>query len=159
MRCEEIRQTLEELTAGEAPAVIREHLAACSHCRAYGWELKLVRMGFRALGGEEVPEASLGFATRLVRRLGEAAGAAAPDFFERAGRRVVLATLVLTLTVLLALAWPAAGPLRGGAAADLAMAQAELTPPEDDPLFSPDYQDSPEVAPARLAAPGGKEKP
>src|SRR3989442_11064967 len=116
-------------------------------------------MGLRAVGGEEVPEASLGFATRLVRRLGEAVGAAAPDFFETAGRRVVLATLVLTLTVLLALAWPAAGPLRGGAA-DLAMAQAELTPLEDDPLFSPDYQDSsPEVAPARLPGPGGKEKP
>jgi len=159
---------MEELPAGEVPAAIQEHLDACSDCRAYGRALELVSMGFRALRGEEapevpevpeVPEASLGFATRLVRRLGEAAGAAAPDFFERAGRRVVLATLVLTVTLLLVLAWPAAGPLRGGAAMDLAMAQAELTPHEDDPLFSSDYQDSPEVAPARLPAPGGKEKP
>jgi len=159
MRCEDIRQSMEELPAGEVPAAIQEHLDACSDCRAYGRDLDLVGMGFQELRDEEVPEASLGFATRLVRRLGEAAGAAAPDFFEKAGRRVVLATLVLTLTLLLALAWPAAGPLRGGAAMDLAMVQAEFTPHEDDPLFSSDYQDSPEVAPAGLPAPGGREKP
>lgn len=157
MRCEEFRQTMEELTAGETPTTVQEHLAVCSDCRAYGRELKLLRMGFRALEDEEVPEASFGFATRVVHRLGAARDLA--DFFERAGRRVVLATLVLTLTVLLALAWPATGPLRGWAGADLAMAQAELNSAEDDPVFSPDYLDSPNVAPARLPAPGEKEKP
>lgn len=152
MRCEEIREVVEGHAAQEIPAAVREHLAACPGCRAYALDWRLVRGGLGVLAGEPVPEVSLGFRARLVRRLEEAreAGGAAGEFVERVGRRVVFATLLLALTSLLALVLPPAGPVRGAAAADLFPAQAEVALGENDPLFAPDYQDNPAAAPTPL---------
>jgi hypothetical protein len=152
MRCEEIREVVEAHAAHEIPAAAREHLTACPGCQAYARDWRLVRAGLGALAAEPVPEASLGFRARLLRRLEEAreASGAAGEFVERVGRRVVFATLLLALTVLLALVLPSAGPVRGAAAADPFPAQAEVASAENDPLFAPDYQDNPAAAPTRL---------
>src|SRR3989442_15778311 len=118
MRCDEVRELLEELKTLELPAGVREHLAACAGCAAYARDWRLVRAGFVALAAEPVPEPSLGFAARLTRRLGEGVEGVkrTEQAFERAGRRMVYAALMLTLTVLLALVLPSSGPVREAAA-------------------------------------------
>lgn len=156
VRCEEIQDILESLTPQEIPDTLREHLAICAGCEAYARDWGLVRGGLRQLASEEVPEASPGFVTRLVRRLDESPSSdIAAEFFERVGRRVVFSTLLLALTALLALVVPAAGPLRTPAA-DLSLAQAEAIPGASDPVFASEYQESPDAAPAKLPGQGNK---
>src|SRR5260370_41445155 len=114
MRCEEIRELIEE-TNRDFPAQVREHLGACSECRTHARAWRLARGGLRLLAQEEVPHASLGFVARLLCRLEDAPYGAgfATEFLELVGQRVVFATLVLALAVTLVLALPLAGPLRG----------------------------------------------
>ena len=120
MRCDDIRDRLDDLWEGEETAEVRQHLTQCASCARYYRDLRLVRSGFRLLKREEAPEPSLGFAERLVRQLGELSKApSVADFFERVGRRFVYATLVLTFLALLALALPSTGPVRGLSAADI----------------------------------------
>ena len=120
MRCDDIRDRLDELWEGEETAEVRQHLTQCASCAKYYRDLRLVRSGFRLLKREEATEPSLGFAERLVRQLGELSKApSVADFFERVGRRFVYATLVLTFLALLALALPSTGPVRGLSAADI----------------------------------------
>ena len=69
MRCDEVRESVEELRGDALPAPIREHVVSCAACAAYAREWQLVGAGLRALAREPVPEASLGFAARVVRRL------------------------------------------------------------------------------------------
>ena len=104
---------------GELPAEAREHLSKCAGCEGYLRDARLVQAGFRALAEETAPEASFGFASRLVRRLQEwEEKGARSEFFETVGRRFVYATLALTLALLLSLALPTSGPVRGVAGAD-----------------------------------------
>ncbi len=112
MRCDELRSRWAD---GEDNDLLREHLKSCAGCREWQEAWGVLRLGLRALAAEPAPEPRLGFAARLERRLGEAARDERPsmDFFERAGRRVAWATLTLTLAVLLALALPSTGPVRG----------------------------------------------
>lgn len=149
MRCEKVRETLEEVGAGEIPVPVREHLARCAACEAYARDWRFVRAGFHALAEELPPEASLGFAARLVRRLEEEAEQTGigTEFFERVGRRFVYATLVLALTLLLALALPPSGPLRGPAAAESVLAQPEIATMRNDPIFGDEFVDNSDAAP------------
>jgi len=140
VRCEEVREILVESKPQEIPAPVEEHLSACAGCQEYARSWRLVSAGFEVLTEERVPDASLGFAARLVRRLEEARqgfGSGA-EIWERAGRRFVYAALLLTLTMLLALLLPSSGPLRESAAADLYVAQADIASAENDPVLSPE---------------------
>src|SRR5712691_4260634 len=103
MRCKEVLEVLEELLSQEISAAVREHLAVCPDCQVRTRNWRWLCEGFQALAEGEVPQASLGFVNRLMRRLEEASetGNPAAEFLELVGRRVVLATLLLTLTVLL----------------------------------------------------------
>lgn len=141
MRCEETREALEEARTKEPCGLAREHLASCTACQAYAREWRLVGMGFRALAEERVPEPSVGFAARVVRRLEEATQPASfgEEFVELAGRRVVFACLLLALAFLMALVLPSSGPLRGPATADVSWAQAEVTAGENNPIFADDF--------------------
>src|ERR1043166_5554272 len=97
MDCKETQQLLD---AGlEIPALAREHLGRCPSCRSYAENERLLREGFKALAQEPVPELSVGFSARLLRRLEQTAGRMDParDFLERAGKRVVYAGLVLAM--------------------------------------------------------------
>ena len=119
MDCKKTRDLVSELWGGELPAEVREHLSKCAGCEVFWRDARLVQAGFRALAGEAAPEASLGFASRLVRRLQEwEEMGARSEFFETVGRRFVYATLALALAVVLSLALPTTGPVRGVAGAD-----------------------------------------
>jgi hypothetical protein len=119
MDCKAIRDLVVERWGEELPAEAREHLGHCAGCERYWRDSRFLQAGFHALAEEMPPQASLGFASRLVRRLEEwGASGARSEFFEAVGRRFVYATLALTLALLLSLALPSSGPVRGVAGAD-----------------------------------------
>ena len=155
MRCQDVLEVLEESRSQEMSAAVREHLAVCPACRFQRRNWRLLDEGFQALAEGEVPQVSLGFVNRLMRRLEEASetGNPAAEFLELVGRRVVLATLLLTVTLLLALALPATGPFRSAAAADLYVAQAEEP---SDPIFGADVLNNPEATLDKLATPASR---
>ena len=115
-----------------------EHLSACAECASYARDWARLRGGMHRLAEEPAPEASLGFAPRLVRRLQEAAGDARlrDASLEQTGRRFVLAALVATLLLMLGLLVPSTGPARSSSAAELEMAQPETVAAQNYPLFS-----------------------
>jgi hypothetical protein len=128
MYCEEVRTILEEVPTGGLPSPVRKHLEVCRICAAYARDWRLISAGLRELSREPVPEASWGFAARVVRRIEEAGAIPRPrpEFVEQVGKRFVYATLMLTLTVLLAFLLPSSGPLRGPAATDVYLVQPAL---------------------------------
>lgn len=137
MRCEEARELLEERQKEDWPAALQDHLAACSACADYGRDWRVAREGLWALAAEPVPEASIGFATRLIRGFDEAVTASQSEaFFERIGRRFVYGALMLTALLLMALATPSSGPVRGATTADLFLAQTEPVTSSGDPFFA-----------------------
>lgn len=112
MRCEEIRGLVWEAAGAELAEPVKQHLAACSGCQAYVAGFPGVQRGLRALAVEEPPEPSWGFSARVLRRLREEAGNGGSEFLERAGRRVILATLALVFALILATILPSSGPVR-----------------------------------------------
>lgn len=148
---------------GEAEQAARassahEHLGRCADCRAWLEDWRLLQSGLRALAAEPVPETTPGFQARLLRRLEEAREGqrAAFDFFERAGRRVVWATLALALAVLLALALPSSGPLRGAEEPEFLLPQPALASVRGTMIVDVDAPDT--NAPGSLPAGAGRQK-
>lgn len=147
MDCKTIRDLVIELWGGELPAEAREHLSKCAGCEVFWRDARLVQAGFRSLAEEAAPEASLGFASRLVRRLHEWEGKGArSEFFETVGRRFVYATLALTLALLLSMALPTAGPVRGVAGADFLGLQSQNQVSQPD-VIGGDFGDSRDLNP------------
>lgn len=152
MRCDDVRERVQGLWESALTDEVRQHLAQCRGCRQYHLDLRLVQSGFRLVKSEEAPEPSLGFAERLVRRLGEVSKAPSVGyFFERVGRRFVYATLVITFLALLALTLPSTGPVRGLSASDIQISQ-EATVAYSDPMGDPGVSGNPELAPAESPA-------
>ncbi|MGD0921217.1 MAG: hypothetical protein ABSA70_05545 [Terriglobia bacterium] len=158
MRCEEVRKIIAEDWPEEAPAAVREHLAGCPACDALARDHRLVRTGFHALAAEPAPEPSWGFSTRLLRRLQESPEREGAEFLERVGRRVVYATFLLALTLLLALALPSSGPLRGPTTAELYLAQSEVVTAGNDPIFTGEFPENNGAAPVAPGNGGAGEK-
>jgi len=154
MRCDYIRDRLDNLWEAEETAEVRQHLTQCGACARYYRDLRLVRAGLHLWKREEAPEPSLGFAERLVRQIGELSKApGVTDFFEQVGRRFVYATLVLTCLALLALALPPTGPVRGLSATDLQISTQEASLASFDPLGDTSSPESPDWAPEETPAP------
>jgi hypothetical protein len=135
MRCKQIRriiETGEEIAA--APAL--GHLHQCPQCTAYARDWQRVKAGMLALAEQPALEPSLGFAVRLMRRIGNGLPPlpAAGEFFEAAGRRVVYFTLLLAAVLLLSLALPASGPVRGRRVREVAWPQTEIVAERDYPI-------------------------
>jgi hypothetical protein len=153
MRCDDIRERLDNLWEGGETAEIRQHLTQCASCSSYHRDLRLLRAGLQLWKHEGAPEPSLGFAERMVRQIGQIANApTAADFFERVGRRFVYATLVLAFVALLALALPS-GPVRGLSAADIQIPTQETLLAYSDPMGDTGMQEGPELAPVETPAP------
>lgn len=153
MRCEDVREEVDELWAGEVPAEMRAHLATCPACAEYLRDVRVVRTGLRFLAKDVAPEPTLGFAARLLRRLGESAEQNAREaFFEHVGRRFVYATLVLAMFLALALVLPSTGPVREPATPDLLMAEQEAATVRPDPVGSY-WQDTSAPTPADMRQP------
>jgi hypothetical protein len=142
MRCEDVRKIIAEDWPEETPAAVREHLAGCAACDRLARNHKLVRAGFRVLAAEPVPEPSWGFSTRLLRRLQESSERQGAEFLERVGRRVIYATCLLALTLLLALILPSSGPLRGPTTADLYLAESEVLTAGNAPMYTGEFAES-----------------
>ena len=154
MRCDDIRDRLDNLWEGEETAEVRQHLTQCAGCARYHRDLRLVRSGFHLLKREEAVEPSLGFAERLVRQLGEMSKApSVADFFERVGRRFVYGTLALTFLAVLALALPPTGPVRGLSATDIQISAQEASLAYSDPMGETSLQETPDLAPEENPAP------
>ena len=134
MRCRNLRKGLEQLGDAGLPVDVRQHLAGCPSCREHAARTERLRTGFRALAEETPPDVPIGFAARVVRRL-EEAGEPAWELMERAGRRVVYASLVLAITLLLGLVLPRWGALSGAAGMDFAPTP-QLQAAETDMVFS-----------------------
>jgi hypothetical protein len=109
MRCVEIREMLDQENSNPTSARVRQHLEVCSECRSYAADLSVLREGVRLLAQEPVPEPSVYFHIRVLRRLSEDLRI---DFLENAGRRVVYATLLVVVILLLAMVLPSSGPVR-----------------------------------------------
>jgi len=121
MRCYKVQERIEE--AGEAglTGAAQRHFKVCASCQAHGRDFSTMAAGLRLLAQEAGPVPSWGFTASVLRRLGEipTPGLATPEFFESVGRRVVLATLLLVLTIFLVMILPATGPLRQSTQLDL----------------------------------------
>jgi hypothetical protein len=159
MRCEDVHRIIAEDWPEEIPAAVREHLAGCPGCGALAREYGLVRAGFRALAAEPVPEPSWGFAVRVLRRLEESPVPEGEEFLERVGKRVVYASFLLALTLLLALALPSSGPLRGPTAADFYLAQQESVTMGSDPILTGELVENDAFVRANSANGGVQRKP
>lgn len=125
MRCDVVRRTIEEEI--ERPAAIQAHLGSCPACQGYVRQWELLRAGLVALGKEEPPPPSLGFAERLQRRLQEARESqTGQQFIVQAGRRMVYATLLVAVMLILGLLLPSSGPLRAPMAAESVLSEPQL---------------------------------
>jgi anti-sigma factor RsiW len=156
MRCDVVRRTIEEDI--ERPAAIETHLGSCPACREYLSHWELLRTGFMALGKEEPPEPSLGFAERLRRRLPEARDSQrGQQFILQAGRRMVYATLLVAVMLILGLVLPSSGPLRTPWAAESVLSQPQLTSMSTEQIMGIDESNSQPAAPAGGSQQRGQE--
>ncbi|HMD99484.1 MAG TPA: hypothetical protein VKM93_19420 [Terriglobia bacterium] len=157
MRCEEFRETIEETRNREASAALREHLGQCDACAEYARDWQTVRAGLDMLSLEPAPEPMLGFAARVLRRL-EKSTAALPsreELLERAGRRMVYATLFLVLALMLVLVVPTSGPVRAQASTELFPTEPAMVV-ENNPILVDDSAFNLPLAPSVPAENAGK---
>ena len=158
MRCEDVRTILEEGPTAEFSPPVREHLKVCRACAVYARDWRLVAAGLHELSREPVPEASWGFAARVVRRIEEATATLRPrpEFVEQVGRRFVYATLMLTLVLLLGLLLPSSGPLRSPAATEYYLVRPETVSARAEVALGEEFPDLQEAMP--LTFTGGSER-
>jgi hypothetical protein len=149
MHCEDVREAIVD---GELHEGARQHLTVCADCRSLARDREILKAGWETLAKEAAPEPSWGFAARVLRRLDESA-AEEMEFFERVGRRVVYAASVVAAVVLMALALPGSGPLRGTASAELSLASA-ATSTTAAVLFTGEIDESDEMIPLPVAVNG-----
>jgi anti-sigma-K factor RskA len=144
MKCDDVRTILEETRDRNAPEAALTHLASCALCAEWWQEWQMMTEGFRLLSADAGPEPSWGFSERVLRRLQETAEAArgGADLIERAGRRVVWATLALTLTAVLALVVPSSGPVRAASEPDSLVVQTQASSSDSYPIVEVDNTDN-----------------
>jgi hypothetical protein len=159
MRCKEVVTILDASPGDRLPEPIVAHLSACPACAETWKDLRLLRAGFYMLAKDEAPESSIGFGARVVRRLDDAldSGGAAAEFIERIGRRFVLASLLLAMSVLLGLVLPASGPFRGPAADEPYLAQTDARTRADASPLGVEFVDTQDAAPINSTT-GGEQK-
>ena len=160
MHCKDVKAILEEGAEGILSPSIQEHLSACGGCREMRSDLWLMQAGFRVLAEELPPEASLGFSARVVRRLESVveSGGATAEFFERIGRRFVLAGLLLTMSLILAFALPSSGPLRGPAPDEPYLTQSEGSSSGESTYLADEFGDTHDASPSNSSSGSGQTK-
>lgn len=159
MRCKDVEAILYDIENESHSESALEHVRGCTRCRNTWKELRLLRAGFNVMARDPVPEAMLGFSARVLRRLDSAVDAnrSAAEFVERVGRRFVLASLLLTMSFLLALALPSSGPLRGPSRDEPYISQPEQNLSTEATVLGDDYSDSRNVNPANSTS-GSEQK-
>lgn len=142
MRCDAVRQMVEE-GMSRMPELLG-HLASCPACKEYVRHWEMVHAGLVVLRGEEPPEPSLGFTTRVIRRLENASAElqVREQFIDQIGRRVVYATLMVALMLLLILALPSSGPFRSSGITESVLVQAQAATLSNEQILGVDGMDS-----------------
>ena len=125
MRCDAVRQIVEEEGLNRQPAV-QAHVETCAACKQYLHQWETLRAGLVALRAEELPEASIGFTTRVMRKLEYSPADFGQQFIDQVGRRVVYATLMVALMLLLVLILPSSGPYRSSGVSQSVLVQAQV---------------------------------
>lgn len=141
MRCDAVRQTVEEGMA-RTPAV-QVHLESCAGCKEYLRKWEMLHAGLVAIGGEEPPEPSVGFTTRLMRRLENAPleFQFGQQLMDQIARRVVYATLMVALMLGLILALPSSGPLRSSGISESVFVQTQVATLANEQIIGVDGMD------------------
>lgn len=154
MRCDAVRQIVEEGMTS-TPAV-KAHVESCVSCRDYLHRWEQVRAGLIALRAEAPPEPTLGFTTRLMRRMENA-----PDEFQfgqqlmdQIGRRVVYATLMVALMLGLVLALPSSGPLRSSGISNSVLVQTQVATLANEQILGVDGVDPGDAQDSSMAGAG-----
>ncbi|HKT12082.1 MAG TPA: hypothetical protein VJW77_09695 [Terriglobia bacterium] len=126
MRCDAVRQIVEEGMA-RTPAV-QVHIESCSDCKEYLSKWEMLHAGLAAMREDEPPEPSVGFTSRLMRRLENAPSEFqfGQQLIDQIGRRVVYATLMVALMLGLILALPPSGPLRSSGISQSVFVQTQM---------------------------------
>ena len=142
MRCGKVREGLLE---GEPwPTEFARHLETCPACASYVRDWQQLQTGLRGVAADPVPEPTIGFTARLLRRLQEATAdeRALEVFLERAGRRFVSVALLAALLLVLAVLMPQSGPVSSLSAADGDPSRPEAVAARNYPVFSGQLLDS-----------------
>jgi len=157
MRCEKFREIVEETGDRDWPAMLHQHLRQCAACAEYARDWRKVRTGLTLLSAEPAPEPMLGFAARVLRRLEDSAGffPSGEDLLERAGKRMVYATLFVALVLVMVLVLPTSGPVRAKASLQLFPAEPAVVA-ENNPFLVDDSAANPPMAPSVPAENRGK---
>lgn len=157
MRCDVVRKMVEE--GLEIPAGVQAHAASCPACAEYIRRWDLLRAGFAVLRKEEPPQASLGFTERFLRRLEQARAVSqtGQQFIVQAGRRVVYATLLVALMLILGLVLPSSGPLRTPQAAESILSQPQIATMSPEQIIGISDTSYSPGAPARQSLQRGQE--
>jgi len=160
MRCKEFRGTMDDVPRRPASPEWREHLRHCAACAEHVRDWETVRAGLDLLSVEPAPEPMLGFAGRVLRRLDESARVllSREEVLERAGRRMVFATLFVVLALVLVLVLPTTGPVRAHASTELFPAEPAVVV-ENNPILLDDSAANVAPAPSAPAGDAGKLRP
>lgn len=158
MTCDDVRAILEETGESAAPESVRAHVAACGLCAEWLKDWRTMTEGFHLLARDVGPEPSWGFAERVVRRLDDSVNPlrGAADLVERAGRRVVWATLAMTFAAVMALIVPSSGPVRAASEPEYLLVQPQGISGPNEQILDVDNIDDTASQPAQPAAPSGE---
>jgi anti-sigma factor RsiW len=140
----------EEMT--RTPAV-EAHVDSCSACKEYLRSWAALRARLIALRTEEPPEPSLGFTTRLMRRLESAPAELSPGYqlMDQIAKRIVYATLMVALMLALLLTLPSSGPLRSSGISGSVLVENQVATLANEEVLGvdgADYGDSQDSGPA-----------
>jgi hypothetical protein len=139
MRCDAVRQIVEE-GLNRQPAV-QAHVESCSMCKEYLRHWEMLHTGLVALRVEEPPEPSIGFTTRVMRRLENSPFEFGQQFIDQIGRRMVYATLMVALMLLLVLVLPPSGPYRSSGVSQSVLVQAQVATLSNEQVLGVDGAD------------------
>ncbi len=159
MRCDAVRQIVEE--GMNMPPAVAAHVESCSGCKGYLRKWETLRGALIALRAEDPPEPSIGFTTRVMHRLEDNPAELGQQFIDQIGRRVVYATLMVALMLLLVLMLPPSGPYRSSGISESVLVQAQVASLSNEQILGVDGADNSEQmvsspAPATSDNSGGR---
>lgn len=151
MRCDAARQVLEE--GLERPPAVQVHVNSCSDCKEYLRHWEMLHSGLVALQEEIPPEPTIGFTTRLMRRLENAPVDLrfGQQFVDQIGRRVVYASLMVALMLMMLLMLPSSGPYRSPGISESVLVRAQVAALSNEQVLGVDGVDNGD--PADVATP------
>lgn len=119
----------------------------------------MLHAGLAAMREDEPPEPSVGFTSRLMRRLENAPSEFqfGQQLIDQIGRRVVYATLMVALMLGLILALPSSGPLRSSGISQSVFVQTQMATLANEQIMGVDGIDTGDAQDSTSTGNGGTE--